>query len=273
MSELENAAKPAILNSGYYDLAWKYLAGYLHPQMMWQKKKYDTNQIIAEINKRLAGNDYFRQIVLGSILEAGLKNSYIDPYVKDKHLFDPYLQAFIKEPLVDHRNKIENDFKNRHNLSDITFKKLNGTPAQGMVDSIRAAHKGKVVYIDFWATWCGPCLGEMPYARKLQQELNNPDVVFVSICMDSNKKLWQKYIAEHDMTGEQYFATGKQAGAMRQTFGITGIPHHVLIDKNGDIVESGIYLRPGILTQKKITALLGKQRTEERPLVAIPAIK
>lgn len=267
MKALEHVKTAEILNSKYYPLALYYQAAYWWPTQKTTDRPVEQIDVITKINKRLAGNDFFRQIVLGSMINGGMLSNDIENYAKNKGNFEPYLNWFIKQPLMEHREKIVNDFKNRHALTDATISKLAGTPAQGMIDSIRSIHKGKVVYFDFWSTWCGPCIGEMKQINKMEKALADPNVVFVGICIDSKKELWEKFKAEHEMPGEQYFATGKQAAAMRQAFKIDGVPRSILMDQNGDIVQSNEYLRAGLTAEKKINRLLGKPNGDQVVLI------
>ena len=63
--------------------------------------------------------------------------------------------------------------------------------------------RGKYIYLDIWATWCGPCKQEMPYMQKLEQQYRGEKIVFVSLSMDrwTEKEKWKLYLAEHRIQG------------------------------------------------------------------------
>ncbi|WEK18984.1 MAG: TlpA disulfide reductase family protein [Candidatus Pedobacter colombiensis] len=96
--------------------------------------------------------------------------------------------------------------------------------------------KGKVVLIDVWATWCGPCKAEIPHLKKLEQEMKGTDVQIVSISVDEakDKEKWQKMIKDENLGGLQVFATGW--GDIAKYYKITGIPRFMVFDRNGKIV-------------------------------------
>ncbi|MGY4385472.1 thiol-disulfide isomerase/thioredoxin [Pedobacter sp. UYP24] len=111
--------------------------------------------------------------------------------------------------------------------------------------SILQMHKGKVVYVDVWATWCLPCLFEMPNSRKLREKLIGENVVFVYICVNSNdEKRWRKLITSKRIAGDNYLLSAEQSAALLQKYTIAGIPRYMLFDKNGDAVSEDAK-RPG----------------------------
>lgn len=90
--------------------------------------------------------------------------------------------------------------------------------------------KGKYVYIDMWASWCGPCKREIPSLQKLEKELQNENVVFVSISVDSKEAAWKKAMTTFDMHGHQLIDTENAIG---QALNVRGIPFFAIYDKEG----------------------------------------
>lgn len=108
------------------------------------------------------------------------------------------------------------------------------TNAEG--DTLRLSHfKGKVIYLDFWATWCGPCVKESPHFEALAQAFAGRDVVFIPISIDNNRKTWSNYLASHPKKLAQYHSVDN---AIRSGWAIQYIPRFVLIDKDFNIVEA-----------------------------------
>ena len=112
--------------------------------------------------------------------------------------------------------------------------------AEGKVVDVMSQFKGKYVYIDLWASWCGPCCKEVPYLKKLEKELKNKDVVFVSVSSDTNEQAWKSKMKELDMHGHQYLDKGN---TLCDALNVKGIPFFVIYDKAGNLYTYGA-MRP-----------------------------
>jgi len=98
---------------------------------------------------------------------------------------------------------------------------------------------GKNVYIDVWATWCGPCLREQSALFELEEKYkNNKNLAFMGVSIDSDKDAWTKMVAENDMKGEQIFTEGAWKSVICTDYLIKGIPRFILVDKKGNIIDS-----------------------------------
>ncbi len=98
-------------------------------------------------------------------------------------------------------------------------------------------HKGKIIYIDILATWCGPCLMELPYSAKLKKEFTGKDVAFVYFCVKSKKQKWESIISDNRIKGDPYLLTDSQYDILSEKFDITGIPRYILVNKEGKVVD------------------------------------
>ena len=97
--------------------------------------------------------------------------------------------------------------------------------------------RGQVLYIDFWATWCGPCQGEIPHMAKLAEKYaGNKKIRFVSISLDEDKEAWKKQIDEEKPAWAQYVLTEKGQEDVAQRYKISAIPRFILLDKDGKIL-------------------------------------
>ena len=100
--------------------------------------------------------------------------------------------------------------------------------------------KGKKVYIDIWATWCGPCLAEIPYLKEIEKEMADKNIEFVSVSIDEGRDRgnWEEYIQRNELTGLQLFANGAWKSDVVEGYNITSIPRFLLIDEEGLIINS-----------------------------------
>ena len=99
---------------------------------------------------------------------------------------------------------------------------------------------GKLVYIDIWATWCVPCIKQIPALNKLEHEFKNKNIEFVSICISDTKERWNKMVKEKEMSGIQLFAPDNSISFFEDYF-VSGIPRFILIDKEGKIIDANAY--------------------------------
>ena len=101
--------------------------------------------------------------------------------------------------------------------------------------------KGKYLYIDVWATWCGFCKREIPLLKRLEEEYHGKNIEFISISADAKNKhdKWKQTIIDREMTGVQLFSGGEIADLeWAKKFLIKGLPKFILIDPDGNIVTS-----------------------------------
>ena len=107
--------------------------------------------------------------------------------------------------------------------------------------------KGKYVYLDIWATWCGPCKVQFPYLRDLEEKYRDRNIVFVSISVDDPKRngswensraKWKKMVAEENLKGIQLFAPEGPESEFIEAYYRIGIPRFILLDPEGKIVTA-----------------------------------
>lgn len=101
--------------------------------------------------------------------------------------------------------------------------------------------KGKVVYVDVWATWCAPCRAEFPQAKHLQQQFSgDPKVVFLYVSVDQNQAAWKKLLqGDAHLAGIHINqASAEQPGSLWKPYLLRDIPRYILIDQKGRIVKA-----------------------------------
>lgn len=117
--------------------------------------------------------------------------------------------------------------------------------------------KGKVVYIDFWASWCGPCMRELPATKKVKEHFKDKDVVFLNVSIDEDMNAWKKAIEKNNITGIHTCEPGGWKNRVAQLYGVNSVPSYFLIDRNGKFASENTP-RPSETEQliKEIEAVL-----------------
>ena len=100
--------------------------------------------------------------------------------------------------------------------------------------------KGKYVYVDVWATWCAPCKREIPYLKELDKEYKDKEIAIVSLSIDKmeHKEKWMTMVKDKNLTGIQIMADKDWNSDFVTAYNIKGIPRFILIDKEGNILDS-----------------------------------
>lgn len=106
--------------------------------------------------------------------------------------------------------------------------------------------KGKYVYIDVWATWCGPCKAEIPALKAIEKEYHDKNIQFVSLSIDDDRthggswdkarEDWKAMVKDKELGGIQIFAPKGWQSDFVQAYKITGIPRFILVDPDGNVV-------------------------------------
>ena len=124
--------------------------------------------------------------------------------------------------------------------------------------------KGKILVLDFWASWCGPCRAEIPHLKEAYKEYSNKGVAFFSVSIDKDDAAWRKAMKEENMPWAQAQAPKAGKDVMKQ-YQFSGIPYILVLDEEGKIVAKN--LRGKALTDKLEELLSGKKKS-----VAMPAM-
>ncbi|MFT5884174.1 MAG: thiol-disulfide isomerase/thioredoxin [Arcticibacterium sp.] len=152
----------------------------------------------------------------------------------------------LKDYLSDsYYNKVIEGEKTRANRKEESKEKIN-EKSRGNLPSIMDLsdksftfdkYKGKVIYVDFWASWCGPCRQEFPYSQKMHESLSQKEkenIVFLYISIDEDIEKWKQAVeklglGEFGENGHSYEVAGK--------YGVSSIPRYMIIDKKGNLVN------------------------------------
>ncbi|WP_281670895.1 TlpA family protein disulfide reductase [Rikenella microfusus] len=113
---------------------------------------------------------------------------------------------------------------------------------------LTAKYPGKVLYIDVYATWCGPCRVEMKEAPALHKLMQGKDVVFVNLCLASDRETWLRFVAQQRPEGENYWFDEDATNLFMGTYSLDGYPTYILVGRDGKIATMKAE-RPSALAQ------------------------
>ena len=171
-----------------------------------------------------------KEIILHHIAAA-----YVDNFgVKDISEMENIYHTYVRDTLL------TSSFAKKYERWDLSRpgKRSPGFRApdvDGKVHTL-ADFRGKYVYIDMWATWCGPCKREMPYLKALEEEFKDAEIVFVGLSVDKDKAAWENIVRQGELTGVQlYLGTGSR---FQEGYRVEAIPRFILLDKEGVIISN-----------------------------------
>lgn len=206
----------------------------------------------------LAQLSFINKEVKNQEIASLLAQEMIEKYVSRNGLTHPELGVAYKKYVKDQTklDKFDATCKQWESLMpgnvspDFKYKDMDGK------EYTLADFKGKLVYIDIWATWCGPCKGEIPHLQKLEEAYHGKDVAFVSISTDKDRAAWERMVKEKNMGGYQLHNGGDRS--LMNAYKVTGIPRFILIGKDGKIVSANMSRPSSPATAQKFDELLAK---------------
>jgi thiol-disulfide isomerase/thioredoxin len=191
-----------------------------------QKYNYDGLLAMteAEFNKSV---DEKKNLAFSKLDQSKLDAKFIELQKKSLEMGDDGIKKYYNQKLA--ANKL-------NNTQSATFDYENQKGGKTSLESLR----GKYVYIDVWATWCGPCRAEIPSLKKVEEKYHHKNIEFVSISVDVDKDhdKWKSFVADKELGGIQLFADKNWNSDFIKSYGINSIPRFILIDPKGNIVKS-----------------------------------
>jgi thiol-disulfide isomerase/thioredoxin len=153
-----------------------------------------------------------------------------------------FSQDFFNKELekLSEKSKIIGRITEGESLLDGVLFMADGNPEKlpdvKLLNFLMKKYEGKVLYIDVWATWCGPCYEEFKSAPALHKYFKDKDVIFVNLCLQSTTmENWKHAITIHNINGENYFLDDNASQLFMGENNLRGFPSYLIIDKNGEL--------------------------------------
>ncbi len=201
-------------------------------------------------------NPFLAQFAVASYVGIETKSNRtesIDEIESELHpiITHPFLRASLQEEY----NRVQKYRANPRVYSDAVLENnrrevfgANVLPedSANVVKRLIATNPDRVLYIDVWATWCGPCIKQLPYSEELFKLFESEPITFVYLCTGGSRDEWKETIGRLDLSGVHLYLSDSERMDLMKRFNIKGIPHYLLFDREGVMVDYGIHLRPSI---------------------------
>lgn len=186
----------------------------------------------------------FLQVEQSDLFSAKAKEYLLYVYLNriaktDSQKLSTYISIFKK---YSNDQKLIENFENaflvdiealKQNTSEVVLYDENKKATR--LSAIIEANKGRIIYIDFWASWCAPCRAAFPSSRKLHEEFKEKEIVFLYLSTDANFEAWKKANQFEKLTENSYFIINPKTSEYLKKLAIDFIPRYVLINSNGEI--------------------------------------
>jgi thiol-disulfide isomerase/thioredoxin len=139
---------------------------------------------------------------------------------------------------------------------DAKLYKADSLTAKELLSNLKSSFNGKALFIDIWATWCMPCLAEMPASQRLHEAAKDLPVEFVYLCTSGNSdiKKWQTKIGEFKLSGTHIFVAENIMDKLREMLSSVGFPTYIIITTKG--TYKTILERPSVLNENRLAELI-----------------
>ncbi len=274
VKEFEKEIDNTIIMASYFEMGSlfsRYKIEESNPELFNRENVNASWDGVFEKLKSSSANSYLSQlasaIFVSNFYLTAHKTDWVDSNraMINKTITDPFLRTTLNNQY----NRVKTYNANPRVYSDAVLGKnsveLHGsgsliTDSANIVKQILESNSGKVVYVDITATWCGPCMRQIPYSKALHDELADEPVTFVYLWLDGETERGKNIIANLDVPGVHIALTDKEWQDVIKRFNTgSSVPYYLLFDKNGVMVDFGNHILPSLPeTKAAIEKLLEK---------------
>ena len=235
-------------------LVSQYYRAFLHELYMHLYREFHQSELHSQLDSlyKVGNKTEANRLHLNFIIENsnGFEQEYFVSKLFSKLIFWKFFEGYeaLYDPSLigrdDYNQILQKEYSELQELiaKPVFAKDLNlhdyGISEEDLVfQALPKKFPNKVIYVDFWAPWCGPCMAEMPQSKKLQEKLKGKDVVFVFLANNCSEESWKATIAQKQLSGEHYLLADNEYALLADKFNIAGIPRYMVIDKKGMVVN------------------------------------
>lgn len=213
----------------------------------WTESAMNVANKITDIKTRIYLQSYllryYRNFLSAGALNLMLKDVNANPFLPFVQIkpFEEEIKSLIKVKEKEAKEKK----KTAESITHESATAAKGSGGSMMYDKNGKSisfedFKGKVVYVDFWASWCGPCRQQFPFSARMHESLTEKQkkkIVFLYISIDDNEEAWQKSIKDLKIIGNHAISKGGWRSEVCRKFGISSIPRYMIINARGEIID------------------------------------
>lgn len=244
-----------ILSARLYDIADEVERYIAYGITYKDKKTPSVEEIMSAVGENELNQYIYTKMTVGSLgtndtLALTTRHTQFDSIVKMPHLRAQVMQiynqtkSYLENPQLVSNNLLYGEFHENLKLKT-------SMPHMEPIYNILEKHHGKVIYFDFWARWCPPCLAEMEPLKQLRSKYSTKDLVIYSICVSEPKEEWEECLNEYSLKNRgieciyasDYFGKDNLQ-KIRKQWKIDRMPYYLLINRKGQIVDFGTTARP-----------------------------
>ena len=244
-----------ILSARLYDIADEVERYIAYGITYKDKKNPSVEEIMSAVGENELNQYIYTKMAVGSLnandtLALTTRHTQFDSIVKMPHLRAQVMQiynqtkSYLENPQPVSNNLLYGEFHENSKLKT-------SMPYMEPIYNILEKYHGKVIYFDFWARWCPPCLAEMEPLKQLRSKYSTKDLVIYSICVSEPKEEWEECLNEYSLKNRgieciyasDYFGKDNLQ-KIRKQWKIDRMPYYLLINRKGQIVDFGTTARP-----------------------------
>jgi thiol-disulfide isomerase/thioredoxin len=199
-------------------------------------------------------NGLIKQLTLNEFVNQRFSKYELEIYENHQMTINEIIkEPYLIEPLKKHYNEKKHYLSSKISAKGLELNSFQDKQASELWSKILNDGHDKVIYIDCWAIWCGPCRAEFPHTKRMIEYYKNDHVKFVYLCFDSKENAWKALLNENEyLKGNHYLLNEKQGSYFKKLLNVRGFPTYVIVAKEGNIVRTGSSFRPSNEKTKNI---------------------